>query len=68
MSDGQIDKSRLAKLLLQMQWDTENSSSPCRCCREGYKYGHREDCELALHLQMCGEKVKFIDRKEYPVS
>lgn len=47
------------RLLLMLEWHWSEGTQVCKVCREGYKYGHRSDCELAKAIRDAGGDVRI---------
>lgn len=41
---------KLLDLLEMLQWKWDKVGTPCPCCYNGYKYGHRDDCEISQKI------------------
>jgi len=52
------DKILIHSVLKRLEWQWETMGTPCPVCREGYKYGHRPDCELNKCIAITTEAEK----------
>ena len=40
----------IINLLESLQWKWEKTGNPCPDCLNGYKYGHKSDCEISRRI------------------
>lgn len=57
----------ILELLRSLQWRWDLTGYPCPECRNGYKYGHSVDCEIAKamvdieHFLNADSEVRFVE-------